>query len=336
MNEGEDKDGILVADELTKLFPVGGQFVVRDHIRAVDGVSFSVKPSTVFCLVGESGCGKTTIARLVLRLLKPTNGALYLHGREIFSFERREYRRTVQMVFQDPYAVLNPLRNVYHILSRPLKIHGLAPRAHLPERVHSLLEMVKLTPTEEYAAKYPHQLSGGERQRVAIARALSVNPRLLVLDEPVSMLDMSIRVSILNLLIELKSELGLSYVYITHDLATAKYFGDEMATMYLGKIIEIGEANEVIENPLHPYTQLLIASIPSIDSRSKRNDQEKIKTQEEGMPNPANLPTGCRFHPRCPHVMEECRGIDPELVEVEKGRFVACYLYDSQIRREPG
>lgn len=323
-------DNLLKVDELTKLFPVRGQssipfFPGKEFVHAVDKVSFSIKPNSVFSLAGESGCGKTTTARLILRLLEPTGGRITFKGEEVFKTEEKRYRKSVQMVFQDPYASLNPYKSVISLLSRPLKIHG-TTEGNLKNKLHVLLEMVKLTPPNEFLPKYPHQLSGGERQRVAVARALSTRPDLIVLDEPISMLDMSIRATMFDLLENLKEELGLSYLYITHDLASISYFSDEVAIMYLGKIVEMGKVHSVIGDPLHPYTQLLISSVPCIVKKTQGKEEIEVSSGEVPKPTSSNLPAGCRFYPRCPRAMERCELDKPRLIEVGEGHLVACHL----------
>jgi len=321
-------NSILKVDGLSKLFPLRRRIIPfspdREFVHAVEDVSFSIKKNSVFSLAGESGCGKTTTALLIVRLLEPTRGKIFFKDRDIFKIEERKYRRYVQMVFQDPYASLNPYKNVTALLTRPLKIHGY--KGNLQEKLSQLLEMVKLTPPEEYLSKYPHQLSGGERQRVAIARALSTRPDLIVLDEPISMLDMSIRATMFNLLENLKEELGLSYLYITHDLASISYFSDEVAIMYLGKIVEMGEVHNVIGDSLHPYTQLLISSVPSIVKKAQERKEIVVKSGEVPKPTSSNLPAGCRFYPRCPYAMKRCEADKPRLIEVKEDHFVACHL----------
>lgn len=318
---------LLEVNGVSKLFPVRGKVLSfspdREFVHAVDDVSFSIRKNSVFSLAGESGCGKTTTARLIVKLLLPTKGEIFFKDKDIFTIEEKEYRREVQMVFQDPYASLNPYKNVRTLLTRPLNIHGY--KGNLKNKLGELLEMVKLTPIEEYLTKYPHQLSGGERQRVAIARALSTRPELIVLDEPISMLDMSIRATMFNLLENLKEELHLSYLYITHDLASISYFSDEVGIMYLGKIVERGTVRNVIGESLHPYTKLLLSSVPSV---AKEVRKEEIKATPGDVPKPttSNLPGGCRFSPRCPFVKDTCRREKPQLVQIRENHFVACHL----------
>ncbi|MCD6445143.1 ABC transporter ATP-binding protein [Candidatus Bathyarchaeota archaeon] len=296
-------------------------------IKAVDGVSFSIKQGEIFCLAGESGCGKTTTGRLILRLEEPTAGKISFKGKDITSLDERElieFRRKAQIIFQDPYESLNPHMRVIDIVSEPLSIHKLVhSREEVIERVAKALEDVALKPPEEFMYRYPHELSGGQRQRIAIARAIILQPEFIVADEPVSMLDMSIRAEILDLMLGIRDRYGMAYLFITHDLAVAKHICDRIAIMYLGKIVELGEATEVIDNPLHPYTKALTAAIPVPDPRVKIGE---IPIKGE-VSSPINPPSGCRFHPRCPYAMDICREKEPNLKEVEKGRKVACHLY---------
>ncbi|RLF24597.1 MAG: oligopeptide ABC transporter ATP-binding protein [Thermoprotei archaeon] len=327
------KDPILRVVNLKKYFPLRRGFIEtllsrrRLYVRAVDGISFNVGEGKVFCLAGESGCGKTTTARLILRLIPPTDGKVYYKGVDIFSLKGKELKRVrqeMQMIFQDPYQSLNPRMRIFDIVNEPLDIN----RKDLSyeekrEIVYKALEDVRLDP-EEVVDKFPHELSGGERQRVAIARALVLRPRVIVADEPVSMLDASIRVSILNLLMDLKEKYNLTMIYITHDLAQVRYLGDDMAVMYLGKIVEMGPVDEVLDRPVHPYTQALISNVPIPDPTLSR---KKIVIRGE-VPSPVNPPPGCRFHPRCPYAREICRREEPKILEIEKGHYVACHLYE--------
>lgn len=300
----------------------------RRYVKAVDGVSFEIKKGEIFALAGESGCGKTTTGRTILRLVEPTGGRVEFLGRDVTKLDKKEMkeflRRKAQIIFQDPYESLNPRKTVEDIVGEPLEVHGLVDtKAEKREIVSKYLEEVGLTPPEDFIFRFPHELSGGQRQRVAIARALVVEPEFIVADEPVSMLDMSIRASILNLMLDLRDKRGLSYLFITHDLATAKYVADRLAIMYLGKIVEIGSAVEVIDNPLHPYTQALISAVPVPDPRHKIGD---IPIKGE-VPSPIDIPLGCRFHPRCVKAFEPCNKEIPELKEIEPDHFVACHLY---------
>ncbi len=327
-------DVVIRVENLKKWFPLRRSLSdilfkrPRRYVKAVDGVSFEIKKSEIFALAGESGCGKTTTGRTILRLIEPTEGRVEFLGRDVTKLNKREMkeflRRKAQIIFQDPYESLNPRKTVEDIVSEPLEVHGLVDtKAEKREIVSKYLEEVGLTPPEDFIFRFPHELSGGQRQRVAIARALVLEPEFIVADEPVSMLDMSIRASILNLMLDLRDKRGLSYLFITHDLATAKYVADRLAIMYLGKIVEIGPAIEVIDNPLHPYTQALISAVPVPDPRHKIGD---IPIKGE-VPSPIDIPPGCRFHPRCVKVFKPCNKEIPKLKEIGPNHFVACHLY---------
>ncbi len=320
---------LLRVVNLKKYFPVRVGFFSRKSgfVKAVDGVSFTVDKGEIFGLVGESGCGKTTTGRTILRLIEPTDGEAYFEGVNIFSLSKREfkpYRRYMQMIFQDPYESLNPRRTVAKTIEQPIKIHKLAnSEEERRELIIKALEEVELRPPEEFMNRYPHMLSGGQRQRVAIARAIVLRPKFIVADEPVSMLDVSIRAGILRLLLKLRDDMGISFLYITHDLATAKYICRRMAVMYLGKIVELGPTVKVIDEPLHPYTKALIKAIPVPDPKVKIGE---IPIKGEVPLSPIDLPSGCRFHPRCPKAEDVCKKEEPEFREVEPGRWVACHL----------
>ncbi len=327
-------DVVVKVNNLKKWFPLkrGIKDIItrkpRKYVHAVDGASFEIKTGAISTLTGESGCGKTTTGRTVLRLIEPTEGEIYFLGKRVDTMERDEVRsflrRKAQMIFQDPYESLSPRMSVEDIIAEPLEVHGLiGSKKEKKEIVSKYLEEVGLTPPQEFLYRYPHELSGGQRQRVAVARALVLEPEFIVADEPVSMLDMSIRASILNLMLDLRDNRGISYLFITHDLAVAKYISDKLAIMYLGKIVEMGNAVEVIDNPLHPYTKALIAAIPVPDPRHKIGE---IPIKGE-VPSAIDVPKGCRFHPRCPYKFEPCDKEEPPLVEVEPGHFVACHLY---------
>jgi oligopeptide/dipeptide ABC transporter ATP-binding protein len=300
----------------------------RGVVRAVDGISFTIEGGQTLGVVGESGCGKTTTAKLVLGLEEPTGGAIRFEGKDLQELDgagRRHYRKSVQAVFQDPYASLNPRMRVSAIIAEPLVTNESLPAVEVRQRVLQLLDLVGLP--DRAADLFPHEFSGGQRQRIAIARALALSPKLVVLDEPVSALDVSIRAQILNLLRDLQSELGLSYLFIAHDLAAVAHMSHTIVVMYLGKIVESGEARDLARLPKHPYTEALFSA--ALPSHPDERREEIILPGE--VPSPLNPPSGCRFHPRCPHAMERCAQQEPMLTDV-KGRFVACHLYDGDSR----
>jgi oligopeptide/dipeptide ABC transporter ATP-binding protein len=323
-----DNSTILEVAGLAKHFPIqrGAIATLRGApqrlVRAVDGVSFDLQRGEVLALVGESGCGKTTTAMSVMGLTTPSGGVIRFEGQPLHEQLRRDrsMRQTIQMVFQDPYESLNPRMTVGEIVAEPLEVHKLYNTKQATEQaVLAALDEVGLRPAAEFIHRRPHELSGGQRQRVVIAGALVTGPRLLVADEPVSMLDVSIRAEILMLLNDLRRRRGISILFITHDLATAALFADRIAVMYLGRIVEIGPADAVLAQPLHPYTKALLSVIPSLDPRRKR--QHMILQGET--PNPADIPSGCRFHPRCPLAIDACQTTDPQL-ELKQGHQVAC------------
>ncbi len=325
-------DALIIVEGLKKYFPIKRGFVETVFsrrgvfVRAADDVSFYVRKGEIFGLAGESGSGKTTTGRLLLRLIDPTEGKIVFKGKDITSLPPRSLkplRREMQIIFQDPYESLDPRMIVKEIIAEPLRIQGIAKgEEELEERVKSILTEVELVPPEEFLYRYPHELSGGQRQRVAVARAFVVDPEFVVADEPVSMLDVSIRAEILNSMLSLVQKHQTSFIYITHDLALAKHICDRLAIMYLGKIVEMGPTGKVIDNPLHPYTQALIAAVPVPDPTRKRGD---IPITGE-IPSPINPPPACRFHTRCPYAFAECTRVEPPLVEVEPEHWVACHL----------
>jgi len=291
-------------------------------VHAVDGVSFKVKQRETFGVVGESGCGKTTLARTILRVIDPTAGAVRYMGRDIFKLSEKELRKLrieMAMVFQNPYGSLNPRMTIADIVGEPIDIHGLAKGKEKEKRIMTLLERVGLAPYHLY--RYPHEFSGGQKQRIGIARALAGNPKLLLADEPVSSLDVSVRAQILNLMKDLQKEFGLTYLYISHDLSTVKYMCDRVAVMYVGKLVELASVKDLYNNPQHPYTEALMSAIP-IPGR-RREDRIILKGS---VPTPIDPPRGCRFHPRCPYSEPKCAKEDPEFIEIKKKHFAACHL----------
>ncbi|HWK43340.1 MAG TPA: dipeptide ABC transporter ATP-binding protein [Stellaceae bacterium] len=321
---------LLRVENLVKHFPVTGGMLRRHAlgaVKAVDGLSFDVAEGETLAVVGESGCGKSTMGRLVLRLIEATAGAIYLDDNDIRGFDRhqlRSMRRDLQIIFQDPFASLNPRMTVGEIIAEPVALHGLASGAGIAARVRELLEVVGLRAT--HADRYPHEFSGGQRQRIGIARALAVKPRLIVCDEPVSALDVSVQAQVLNLLQDLQRQFGLSYIFIAHDLAVVKHIGDRVAVMYLGKIVELADKDTLYANPRHPYTQALLQAIPVPDPTL---DRHRLLLEGD-VPSPLNPPSGCRFHTRCPFVQELCRHEEPTLDPVFEadgggGHTVACH-----------
>ncbi len=322
-------DVLLRVEDLKKHFPVRGGVFSRPvgYVRSVDGVSFDIPRGKAFGLVGESGCGKTTTARLVLRLLEPTAGRVLFDGRDLNKMGReelRKMRREMQIIFQDPYASLNPRIPVEQIVGEALEVHGIAKGKAKHDRVIDLLEMVGLRP--EQARRYPHEFSGGQRQRIGVARALALNPKLIVADEPVSALDVSIQSQIINLLEDLQKKLGLTYLFIAHDLSVVRHISDIVAVMYLGKIVELASENDLYENPLHPYSRALLSAVPIPDPMHRR---ERI-VLEGDVPSPVNPPSGCRFHTRCPIAVDRCKTEEPGLRDLGGGHQVACHLATRQ------
>jgi peptide/nickel transport system ATP-binding protein/oligopeptide transport system ATP-binding protein len=316
---------LLEVTDLVKHYPVRGGVLRRQvgTVHAVDGVSFSLAPGETLGLVGESGCGKSTVARSVLRLVEPSSGEIRLNGEEITRLsksELRPYRRSMQIVFQDPFASLNPRMTAGDIVGEPLTVHGLASGGRRQERVAELFLQVGLRPDQ--MKNYPHQFSGGQRQRICIARALSLGPSLIVCDEPVSALDVSIQAQVINLLIDLQRQRNFSYLFIAHDLAVVAHISHRVAVMYLGRIVEIADKAALFANPRHPYTQALLASVPTANPRVKR----MTPLVEGDVPSPINPPSGCAFHTRCRYAMDRCRRERPPLVEASAGHQVACWL----------
>jgi peptide/nickel transport system ATP-binding protein len=320
---------LLKVTDLKTHFPVQGGAFGRGKgvVKAVDGVSFEVQRGEVLGLVGESGCGKSTLGRSVLRLVEPTSGSVRFDGKELMGISQRELRplrKRMQFVFQDPYASLNPRMTVGEIIGEPFAIHGLASGEERKRKVGELLAKMGLRP--DAADRYPHQFSGGQRQRIVIARALAVSPDLIVADEPISALDVSIQAQIVNLLQDLQRELGLTYLFIAHDLKIVEYISTRVAVMYLGRIVELAPAAELYRNPKHPYTQALLSAVPLPDPDRKH---ERIILQGD-VPSPMNPPSGCTFHPRCPYAMERCRVESPPLYPLPNGHTAACHLVEDE------
>jgi len=322
---------LLQAQGLVKQFTVrGGLFSEKRQLTAVAGVDLELFPGETLGLAGESGCGKSTVARLLTGLIPASQGSIRYAGREISALDRGElaqYRKDVQMIFQDPFSSLNPRMRVSEIIGEPLAIHRIGSSAQRRERVAALLQRVGLTPDQ--LSRFPHEFSGGQRQRIGIARALAVSPKLIIADEPVSALDLSIQAQIINLLQEVKQDLGLSFLFITHDLSVLRHLSDRIAIMYLGRIVESGSRDGVLSGPLHPYTEALLSAIPSIDPGKKR--ARRIIARGE-LPSPLSPPSGCPFHPRCPYAEEICSEVRPELLEKEPGHRAACHFSEKIYR----
>jgi len=325
------KQELVQVRHLVKHFPVENS---DDVVRAVDDITFDILAGETLGLVGESGCGKSTVGRCLLRLYEPTSGDVFFENKNLVGLPNREMqalRREMQIIFQDPYASLNPRLTILSIVSEPLKLHGIGNKTERKDKVADLLKKVGLDPN--YMHRYPHEFSGGQRQRLGIARALALNPKLIIADEPVSALDVSVQAQVVNLLQDLQAEFGLTYLFISHGLAVVEHISQRVAVMYLGKIVEIAEAKELYENPLHPYTKALLSAIPVPDPKHKR---ERIVLQGD-VPTPINPPSGCRFRTRCPFAIEECALVVPELREITNGHTAACIRvegYENATRAE--
>lgn len=327
----ERSDTLLTVNDLVMHFPLTSGLIIQrtqGYVHAIDGVSFSIRRGSTLGLVGESGSGKTTIGRCVVRLYKPTRGSIMLDGTELSHLSGtnlREVRRKVQMVFQDPYASLNPRFSIGSLISEPMRIHGIGSRRQARERTEELLELVGLNPA--FYDRYPHEFSGGQRQRIVIARAISINPQFLIADEPVSALDVSIRAQILNLMQRLQRQLGLTYLFISHDLSVVRHVADQIAVMYLGKIMELADRDEIYQAPKHPYTQALLSAVPIPDPQVEKRRQRVILSGD--LPSPVNIPRGCRFHTRCPLAQDLCRQQEPVFEDkTGRGHFAACHFSD--------
>jgi len=328
----DSEEFVLRVENLKKYFPLRKGFLEtmlsREEatVKAVDGISFNVRKGEIIGLAGESGSGKTTTGRLLLRLTKPTGGSIFFEGKDIAKLDDHEIkslRRNMQIIFQDPFESLDPRMTIKDIVAEPLQVQKIAKnQEELEQRVKEALSDVELVPPEEFLTRFPHELSGGQRQRVAVARAFVLGPKFVVADEPVSMLDVSIRAEILNLMVDLVQKKGASVVFITHDLAVTKHVCDRVVVMYLGKVMETASSAQLIDLPLHPYTQALIAAVPVPDPSYRRGD---VISGE--IPSPVNPPSGCRFHTRCPFAFERCSTEEPKLLEVEKDHYAACHLY---------
>jgi oligopeptide transport system ATP-binding protein len=314
-------------ENLTKYFPIKAGILQRKvgEIKAVDGVSFDIWPGETLGMVGESGCGKTTVGRTILRIYRPTSGEIYFDGVPLSSVKNkslRQMRRRMQMVFQDPYASLNPRLTAGEIVGEPLEIHGQARGAEKQKRVAELFKLVGLS--REYITRYPHEFSGGQRQRIGLARALALTPELIICDEPIAALDVSIQAQIVNLMQELQQELKLTYLFIAHDLSLVKHISNRVLVMYVGKIMELANRQELYESPLHPYTKALLSAVPIPDPILERQRKRIILSGD--LPSPAQPPAGCRFHTRCPSAEQKCMLVEPPLWEVRPGHWVACHL----------
>jgi len=329
-NGKSTNETLLDVKNLKMYFPITQGIIIQRHIgdiKAVDDISFAIKKGETMGLVGESGCGKSTTGRAILQLYRPTGGNVIFEGQDLTQLKGealRRMRRQMQMIFQDPYASLNPRMTVGNIIGEPLEVHNIySGKAERRERVQELLKVVGLNPY--FVNRYPHEFSGGQRQRIGVARALAVNPEFIVCDEPISALDVSIQAQIINMLEDLQGEFGLTYLFIAHDLSVVRHISDRIAVMYLGKLAELADRDELYENPMHPYTQALLSAVPIPDPVIEEKRQRIIL--EGDVPSPANPPKGCNFSTRCPRVMDVCHEVDPEFRDLGGGHWVACHLY---------
>ncbi len=331
-----DNSNLLEVKNLKKYFYLRSGFFFQKStgsVKAVDDISFKIKEGQTFGLVGESGCGKSTTARVILRLTDPTGGKVIYNGKDIFYLSRKkmfDVRRDIQIIFQDPYASLSPRMTIGDIISEPMEIHKLGDKSYRKKRVKNLLKVVGLNP--EHINRYPHEFSGGQRQRVGVARALALNPKLILCDEPVSALDVSVQAQILNLMTDLQKEFNLTYLFIAHDLSVVKHVSNDIGVMYLGKIVEIASSKDLYENPLHPYTMGLLSAVPIPDPELEKKRQRIILTGD--VPSPINPPSGCRFHPRCPIAQDICSQKEPELKDYSKNgkeHLAACFFAGKSI-----
>ena len=326
----DDKTCMLEVKNLKKYFPLNTNFFGKPsaYLKAVDDISFSIEKGKTIGVVGESGCGKTTLGRTILKLYESDGGEIYFNGLDITKYKKsqmRKLRTYIQLIFQDPYSSLPPRMTVGSIISEAVRVHRIVPKESIREYVYDIMAKCGLQP--QYYDRYPHEFSGGQRQRICIARALAVQPKLVICDEPVSALDVSIQAQIINLLKELQNTMGLTYVFISHDLSVVKYITDKILVMYLGNTMELGETNEIFQNPLHPYTQALFSAVPVPDPDTKM----KRIILEGDIPSPANPPKGCKFHTRCSKCMNVCKLKEPKYIEAEPNHFVACHLYNEDV-----
>ncbi len=322
MSSDNKSQYLIEVEDLKQYFPVKTGFFKTTPLKAVDGVSFNIKPGETLGLVGESGCGKTTVGRTILRLYEPTSGTVKFKGEEITANNMHEYRKNMQMVFQDPYSSLNPRMTVEDIIGEPLDVHKLyKSKAERREKILRMMELVGLN--AEHATRYAHEFSGGQRQRIGIARALAVNPQFIVCDEAVSALDVSIQAQVINMFEDLQDKLGVAYLFIAHDLLVVRHISDRIAVMYLGKIVEIGDADELYDHPIHPYTESLLSAVPIPDPIIAKKSQRIVLTGD--VPSPMNMPTGCAFRTRCRYATEKCAQECPGLQDKGNGHMVACH-----------